>query len=235
MRRTRPPDESPLPAWAVGRGGMYQDLPVVALPANTVSGAREMFRSEGFTEFVPKPIDRTVLERVLRKVLPKSCIQYGAKPAAAPAVPPPGGTGGAPMSAASAENPEPASVPEVPADGSSLPYDRLIQAGIDVELGLDYCGGEEDFYREMLQIFRTQSGEKRAEIVSLFECANWPDYAIKVHALKSTALTIGAEALSAQAKELELAGKRGDADFILAHHSALLNAYDKLCARIAGI
>ncbi len=58
------------------RGGMYQDLPVVALTANTVSGAREMFRSEGFTEFVPKPIDRTVLERVLRKVLPKSCIQY---------------------------------------------------------------------------------------------------------------------------------------------------------------
>ena len=34
-----------------------------------------MFRSEGFTEFVPKPIERTVLERVLRKVLPKSCIQ----------------------------------------------------------------------------------------------------------------------------------------------------------------
>ena len=61
--------------------GMYQDLPAIALTANTVSGAREMFRSEGFTEFVPKPIERTVLERVLRKVLPKSCIQYTAKSA----------------------------------------------------------------------------------------------------------------------------------------------------------
>ena len=40
--------------------GMYQDIPVIALTANTVSGAREMFRSEGFTEFVPKPIERTV-------------------------------------------------------------------------------------------------------------------------------------------------------------------------------
>ena len=38
------------------RNGMYQDLPVIALTANTVSGAREMFRNEGFTEFVPKPI-----------------------------------------------------------------------------------------------------------------------------------------------------------------------------------
>ena len=63
------------------RNGMYQDLPVIALTANTVSGAREMFRNEGFTEFVPKPIERMVLERVLRKVLPKSCIQYSVTPA----------------------------------------------------------------------------------------------------------------------------------------------------------
>ena len=56
----------------------YRDLPVIALTANTVSGAREMFRSEGFTEFIPKPIEQTVLERVLRKTLPKDCIQYHA-------------------------------------------------------------------------------------------------------------------------------------------------------------
>ena len=200
-----------------------------------------MFRSEGFTEFVPKPIERTVLERVLRKVLPKSSIRYSAKPPAADLsakipkraleiVPDPW-----PVPAGIMQLPEEPPMPEPEAAPPPIPYDLLAQAGINGELGLDYCAGDEDFYREMLQIFRTQSGEKRAEIVSLFECANWPDYAIKVHALKSTALTIGAEALSAQAKELELAGKRGDADFILAHHSALLNAYDKLCARIAGI
>ena len=57
--------------------GMYQELPVVALTANTISGAREMFRHEGFTEFIPKPIERSVLERVLRKVLPEESIQYG--------------------------------------------------------------------------------------------------------------------------------------------------------------
>ena len=37
---------------------------MIALTANTISGAREMFRSEGFTEFIPKPIERAVLERV---------------------------------------------------------------------------------------------------------------------------------------------------------------------------
>ena len=56
--------------------GMYKDLPVIALTANTISGAREMFRSEGFTEFIPKPIERSVLERVLRRVLPEHCMIY---------------------------------------------------------------------------------------------------------------------------------------------------------------
>ena len=84
-------------------------------------------------------------------------------------------------------------------------------------------------------MFRAQSAEKLAEISALYESANWADYAVKVHALKSTSLTIGAEALSAQAKELELAGKRGDVDFIREWHPALLRAHEEFCTRIAGI
>lgn len=217
------------------QNGMYQDLPVIALTANTVSGAREMFRNEGFTEFVPKPIERTVLERVLRKVLPKGCIQYSVtsenteKPMKKPAEA---------VRSVSADNPEqskPTETPVTTADVSALPYDRLVRAGVNVEMGLDYCAGDEDFYREMLRLFSAQGAEKRAEIAALYESANWTDYAIKVHALKSTSLTIGAEALSAQAKELELAGKRGDADFIREHHRALLCAQEELCVQITGI
>jgi signal transduction histidine kinase/CheY-like chemotaxis protein/HPt (histidine-containing phosphotransfer) domain-containing protein len=217
------------------RNGMYQDLPVIALTANTVSGAREMFRNEGFTEFVPKPIERTVLERVLRKVLPNGCIQYSVtsenteKPMKKLAEA---------VRSVSTDNPEQSKPTETPvptADVSALPYDRLVRAGVNVEMGLDYCAGDEDFYREMLRLFSTQGAEKRAEIAALYESANWTDYAIKVHALKSTSLTIGAEALSAQAKELELAGKRGDADFIREHHRALLCAQEELCVQITGI
>ncbi len=210
------------------RNGMYQNLPVIALTANTVSGAREMFRNEGFTEFIPKPIERTVLERVLRKVLPKGCIQYSVtsenmeKIAEAVSIVPVD----VPDHSESVEQLTPS------AEASESSYDQLEQAGINVELGLDYCAGDEDFYREMLRLFSTQGAEKRAEITALYESANWTDYAVKVHALKSTSLTIGAEALSAQAKELELAGKRGDVNFIQEHHRALLCAYEELCEQI---
>ena len=217
------------------RNGMYQDLPVIALTANTVSGAREMFRNEGFTEFVPKPIERMVLERVLRKVLPKSCIQYSVTPSSreTPGEELPEAARSVP--ADSPEQPGPAEPPARQADDSAIPYDRLAQSGINVDMGLDYCAGDEDFYREMLRLFNAQGEEKRAEIAALYESANWTDYAIKVHALKSTSLTIGADALSAQAKELELAGKRSDIDFIRAHHHALLSAHEELCAQITGL
>ena len=211
------------------QNGIYQDLPIIALTANTVSGAREMFRSEGFTEFVPKPIERTVLERVLRKVLPKSCIQYNEVPTAEDAEVIP--VEDAPE--ISCEEPANSSPSPETSGGQASPYDYLAQFDVNVELGLDYCAGDEDFYREMLRMFCSQCAEKAAEIVSLYESANWADYAVKVHALKSTSLTIGAEILSAQAKELELAGKRGDIDYIHAHHAVLIRAYQELCAHIA--
>ena len=216
--------------------GVYQDLPIIALTANTVSGAREMFRNEGFTEFIPKPIERTVLERVLRKVLPKSCIQYSMRPVgrdepASEAADPPKLP--EPRAEEAAGPLEEAGLPQGRAD--ALSCDQLAQAGINGEMGLDFCAGDEDFYKEMLRMFRDQSAGKQAEIASLYESASWKDYAVKVHALKSTSLTIGAEALSAQAKELELAGKRGDEDFIKSHHAALMQAYGELCARIGEI
>ena len=225
------------------QNGIFQDLPVIALTANTVSGAREMFRNEGFTEFVPKPIERTVLERVLRKVLPKSCIRYSKSPTAQDLPEQTAGntpaksesqTAAAPVPPEQTEAPAAADLPETAADSPQLPYERLSGAGINVELGLDYCAGDEDFYREMLRLFCAQRKEKRAEIISLYEAANWTDYAVKVHALKSTSLTIGAETLSAQAKALEMAGKSGDVDYIREHHAALLCAYDELCIQIAG-
>lgn len=47
-----------------------QKVPVIALTANVVSGIRDMFISEGFNDYVPKPIDMVWLNGILRKYLP---------------------------------------------------------------------------------------------------------------------------------------------------------------------
>ncbi len=48
-------------------------VPIIALTANAMSGAKEMFLSSGMDDFVAKPIEMTELNRVLKKfVLPKA-------------------------------------------------------------------------------------------------------------------------------------------------------------------
>ncbi|MEE3468385.1 MAG: ATP-binding protein [Eubacterium sp.] len=48
---------------------------ILALTANVLSGAREMFEQEGFDGFLAKPIDITEFERVMKSVLPEEMIR----------------------------------------------------------------------------------------------------------------------------------------------------------------
>jgi len=49
----------------------YPDLPIIALTANAVSGMKEMFISNGFNDFLSKPIDIIKMNAILAKWLPK--------------------------------------------------------------------------------------------------------------------------------------------------------------------
>ena len=51
-------------------GFYFKEVPVIALTANTVFGAREMFLEEGFQDFLPKPIEISALKRVLKTYIP---------------------------------------------------------------------------------------------------------------------------------------------------------------------
>ncbi|MDR1315678.1 MAG: response regulator [Spirochaetales bacterium] len=55
-------------------GGECAAVPIVALTANAVSGAKEMFLRNGFTDFLSKPMDNTELARGLQKWLPPELI-----------------------------------------------------------------------------------------------------------------------------------------------------------------
>lgn len=54
----------------------YKDLPIVALTANVISGAREMFIEAGFNDFISKPIVVDKIEKSIRAFLPEEHIKY---------------------------------------------------------------------------------------------------------------------------------------------------------------
>jgi PAS domain S-box-containing protein len=51
--------------------GWYKTIPIIALTANAVSGARELFLENGMNDFLSKPINATELNRVLGTWLPR--------------------------------------------------------------------------------------------------------------------------------------------------------------------
>lgn len=48
----------------------YKEIPIIALTANAIAGAREMFMKEGFSDFIAKPVESSVLQRALKRHLP---------------------------------------------------------------------------------------------------------------------------------------------------------------------
>ena len=208
-------------------GRMRKELCIVALTANAISSAKEMFLSEGFDAFLPKPIELMELERVLKHVLPRSAIVYEAH------------TGTTSAAAPSAEEkPEAAAAP---ADTQSQPetaedgFAALGDIGVDISEGLMYCQNDEDFYREILAEYAKDSAEKLSTLEGFFRESEWKDYAIRVHSVKSTSKTIGADELSEKAKKLELAAKSEDVQYIKDHHAAFMADYGRLMELINGI
>lgn len=181
-------------------GEYYQKLPVVALTANAVNGVREMFIESGFNDFVAKPIELNSLDRVLKAWLPKEYIMP-------------------PVSTSYGANDRRKSRKKKPEDDNSL---------ISVSKGLNYAGGSEDAYFDILDMYVRKGGEKRDYINQLASEENWKNYVIEVHALKSTSLSIGAVKLSELAKKLELAGKAGDYSTIVKENDELSVLYEKV-------
>ena len=201
-------------------------LTVIAFTANAVSGAREMFLREGFDEFVSKPIEPLELERILRKVLPKSAISFvdekDRKISKA----------GDTQTSKKRETID-GQLPEEDSQEASL--NRLEGVGIHTDSGMQYCSGDREFYMELLTSFAKDAGRKEKEIDAFFQQEDFKNYGILVHALKSTAKMVGADSLSEHAKALEMAAKEQDADYIREHHETLLAEYHQVVQCISDV
>ena len=197
--------------------------PFIALTANAIVGSREKYIAIGFDDYLSKPIEGSSLEDILAKYLPHDKLQIA--PAVGADVPPKAEAKTessllhVPVSPA--ESPE--ALPEMEADEVPL---------INEELGMQFSADDRELYMEMIGMFVSGRDEEKGKIeAALHEGeagGQWKLYVTGVHALKSTALTIGAKVLSEQARQLESAGKQGDTAFIQAHHTAVMQLYDQV-------
>ena len=184
-------------------GTYYQKVPIVALTANAVAGTREWLMTRGFNDFLEKPIERSVLERVLKRNLVAEKIVYK-------------------------NNSEGC----VKGMGEQNTEDVFAIEGLDVEKGILYCNGKEA-YINILQGYCEDWDSTGMLAEEAFERRDWKNYTIAVHGLKSAMRTIGATQLSEVARKLEYAGKENQIEYILENHHELMEEYRALFFRLS--
>lgn len=196
------------------------DTPVIMLTANAIIGARDEYFSAGFDDYLAKPVKETELEQMICKYLPKELVilpEEEAKPEE--------DDGGFDMRTLLRK-------PEVRPQTEKRSLMQRLDF-IDARAGVSYCAGSEAIYREVLQSYAL--GKLREEIVDYYEKEDWKNYGIKVHALKSTSLGIGAVELSEFAKALENAARNGNIAFVKAQHDNILKEYDELLEKLREV
>ncbi|MDR1656183.1 MAG: response regulator [Deltaproteobacteria bacterium] len=168
-------------------GGRSLSTPAVALTANAVAGAREMLISQGFDDFLSKPIDSDEMTDILDK-----WVQPGARQESV------------------FEETQPTY--EDATDMDKL-FVALKAAHVDTNLGLKRCGGIPAVYVRILETFvrdLERISEQLKTETQLQDAASAEALTITVHAVKSATANIGAEDISAEALRLETALKSGD-------------------------
>ena len=212
-----------------------KDTPMIALTANAVAGARDIYVKEGFQDYLSKPVNGGQLEEILRKYLPEELRRVEKKP-----------------EVSNSDKKADEDIPEnrqetkkehhsnmavieiVPGSKSSKAAEKL--SFLDIETGVEYSGGDVEMYREFLEMSCDVKDENERKIQERYAQSDWKQYVTLVHALKSSSLTVGAVTLSEAAKALELEGKKyldGDEskvpEYILSHHKEVMDLYEKTC------
>ena len=191
---------------------LKKDSKIVALTANAIVGVKEMYLSKGFDDYLSKPIDTRVLEKLLLRFIPESKLKEMDAPKLV-------------------DNNE----KEFTSAGTGV-----MKGNTDLEsnfnyinqtTGLKYSSESKEMYKSFLQIYCDFAEDKIEKLTNTYECKQWQDYVTYVHSVKSTSLNIGGEKLSKLAADIEeqgmkyLDGEESRLEYLISSHKELMELY----------
>ena len=174
------------------------EVPCIALTANAVSGAKEMYLEEGFNDYLTKPVESKNLESLLLKYIPKEKIKKNSD------------------DVFQSEN------SDIKNEDVTERFKDV--SGISIEDALKFTG-DPDVLEQTLCVFYDDIDSKSSAIENYAKQEDVRNYTVLVHALKSSARLIGALELSELAKKLEEYGDKENLQEIQLQTPHLLELY----------
>ena len=171
-------------------GDKYYKIPIIALTANAIQGASEMFIANDFNGFISKPIDINVFRNTLVEFLPSEKI--GPKSIVDPI----------------SDRQEESYTNSSLSDENDDFFSALQNVeDIDSEIGLLRFNGNYDLYKQCLKVFYDDINDNIDKMTDYLDNKEIKLFANSAHSLKSTLASVGAIILSEAALKLETAAK----------------------------
>ena len=182
--------------------------PVVALTANAITGMREKYISDGFNDYLAKPIEKDEMIRVFASILHLSedvtgklfetteLLDMGDE------------------------------VFKSSTSGEVYNEDYLRSHGVDIDYALDLLGDME-MYHMTLHDYLDEIDGKVEQLKKYLDVHDMPNYAILVHSMKSDAKYLGFMTYADICYQHELKSKENDYSYCVEHFSELKNELQK--------
>jgi len=202
-------------------------IPTIALTANAVSGMKEKYLREGFTDYLAKPIDKNELFKILSNYITFDT-KFEMKEEKLEEIPKELFDMEKPLNKIEIKehkkNEQFSSV-YVTKERKDIEY--LKKNRIDVEKGIELLGDIE-MYNETLEEFMNNIEERMRKLEKYKEEEKMEEYAIEVHALKSDSKYLGFKELAEIAYNQEMKSKENDIKYIKEKYSILKEEVDRI-------
>ena len=180
------------------------NIPVIALTADAIAGAREKYISDGFIDYISKPFSKEQIKEKLdiifvnnKKVVKDEKVDWNTIPAYS-----------------SDSNDVSSSIQEV------YNEEYLLKNGIDYNKGVELLG-DLDTYKNTLSDWYKECHQKFEDMKLSKLKHDMPNYAIAVHALKSDSKYFGFDKLASMSYEHEMKSKANDQEYVDSNFSDL--------------
>ena len=208
------------------------NTPVVVLTANAGEGMREKYLSEGFNDYLSKPIDKNELKRVMTNLKEDKIVKLDDLPDYIFDISDDDIKKVNELESdfdeveKSLNNENNTSDSEVSEKKESTGKDFLIENGVDIDKSLELLNDMET-YDDTLKEFYNNIDDRVNKLTN-YKDNDLANYSIEVHALKSDAKYLGFTKLSEIALDHEMKSKENDIEYIKNNYVLLIEELNKV-------